>query len=710
MTRWLQHRYFPALLLLIVTFIPFAKPLATGQTIGPWDQIASMIDPSAPKSERPWDVLQADGSLQFYVWKDLVFKSWGRHEVPVWNPYSLGGAPLLANGQSGGLYPPHILVGLLHIPTPIAVVLLAWFHLFWASLGVCSLARLLGGSKWGSVLGGAAFALSPWMLAWTPLSSVPSTVSWIPWLCAGLVGLFRSEVPYRWAGVVLLSTMSLILAGHLQFVAYGLIAGMLFGIVEMIRAKTLGEKHILRNALIAIACVGIGFVASSGQLLSVQALGKESPRINTPTEEGWKGYSSLALRQFEFPGLILPEALGNPTETMEVDGKKIGAFWPILQKQGANWAESCFGLGAVVLVALAFCHIRREPQFQFLGIISVLLTGFLLAIASNMSRLMYFWVPNWSATGSPGRAGVLFLMAACTLCGFTFSGEKNRTKVSHVAQVVFFAILVLIAFFARPAEVSLFTVVGSLVALGGFTYWTVSKKEIPAWAPLIGLIPLIICSFRVPIPMGSIPNKPFETTGRVAYENSHWSLYETPKAYFPPNLSAIYDVPEIGGYDSLITKAAKEKLRDINGGEPSPVENGNMLFIKDKAINQKLMEACVEIVYRNGKATKIKAYPYVISGFDMLSYIPHTGGKIEFDIDVTDQILVREAFHPDWRAEVDGQPVPVEAHGYWMNIAARTPGKHHVVLTMSGTPSWLRIAGVLMGLGLSFLLFRIKKR
>ncbi|MFX9069623.1 hypothetical protein ABTN30_20170, partial [Acinetobacter baumannii] len=87
------------------------------------------------------DVLQADGVLQFYVWRDMVFDAWGKGQIPAWNSYQLAGTPLLANSQSAAFYPPHILMGLLHVPTAMAMTLLAWFHLFWAGLGCYFLSR-----------------------------------------------------------------------------------------------------------------------------------------------------------------------------------------------------------------------------------------------------------------------------------------------------------------------------------------------------------------------------------------------------------------------------------------------------------------------------------------------------------------------------------------------------------------------------------------
>lgn len=103
------------LLLVLATGIPFLWVLLQGHTLGPWDQVGPMASLTGQRAEstKAWDVLQADACLQFYPWRDLVFESWGAGRVPFWNPYSLCGTPLLANSQSGGFYPPHIVWGIL---------------------------------------------------------------------------------------------------------------------------------------------------------------------------------------------------------------------------------------------------------------------------------------------------------------------------------------------------------------------------------------------------------------------------------------------------------------------------------------------------------------------------------------------------------------------------------------------------------------------
>src|SRR5438105_3699041 len=102
------------------------------------------------------------------------------------------GTPLLANSQSAGFYPPHILMGVLHVPVYPAITFLAWLHLFWAGLGVYLLTRRIGGARVGAVVAGLSFSLSAFMISWTSLPSVITTVSWIPWILACALAVFQT--------------------------------------------------------------------------------------------------------------------------------------------------------------------------------------------------------------------------------------------------------------------------------------------------------------------------------------------------------------------------------------------------------------------------------------------------------------------------------------------------------------------------------------
>lgn len=248
----------PYLLLVVIPGIILWRPIFGGEWIGAVDDIRTMA-PWDAQPTRPWDVLQADAILQFHSWRELVFRAWASGEAPFWNPYALGGTPLLANSQSGALYPPHIVVGVLGIPTQLGIALLAWFHLALAGLGIAALGRRLGGSSFGGVLAGLGVIGSGFFVGWTALPSVISTCAWIPWILYFLLGVFLEPGPGRVPQSlgVTVSVWLLLTAGHLQFAAYGLMAAAL-----MLGWASIAYRKTLPIAIAIGGLVGGGLLAA----------------------------------------------------------------------------------------------------------------------------------------------------------------------------------------------------------------------------------------------------------------------------------------------------------------------------------------------------------------------------------------------------------------------------------------------------------------
>ncbi|MCC6686624.1 MAG: hypothetical protein IT205_06515 [Fimbriimonadaceae bacterium] len=589
-----MRRQWPILVLLFAPVIILWRCLFLGEVIGPWAEVRAFSPWSELPPNRPFDVLQMDSALQFYVWRDLVFDSWRHFQVPWWNPYSFGGAPLLANSQSGALYPPHVLVGILQIPTPIGITLLAWFHLALAGLGVYALGRRMGGDEWAACLGGLSFTLSAFMISWTGLASVISTVAWIPWCLWACVGLLERKLSPMWLAAF---ASLLLLAGHLQFAAFGIMATVVFWIVGVWEYRP-GWQSSARAAMALVA----GIVIASPQLVPVLRYSSLSHRKASPTMEGWAAYHASGTQWWEWASMGSGDLLGSPSKWAP---GQVSAFWPALVKPGGNYAESAVAVGVVVLI-LGVGALFKRPKGGFaLG--AVALFGFLIASASPVAQALYFGLPGWSATGSPGRAGVLVVLALCALAGSSTKVESfNPKEVGHWILPILLAAGGAMALFVRggslPTWVHLppdqFAVIfrSSFGTSGMVVIAVVSallvllailpnyRRHLPLACSVCGLVVLVPGLLSAPLRTGHVPPPPegVAAGARVAIINQQWSLFAQPKALMPPNLAALYRIKEIGGYDSLISRDIVERLRSLNGGQdPAPAENGNMMFIKD---------------------------------------------------------------------------------------------------------------------------------
>ncbi|MFZ4508857.1 MAG: hypothetical protein ACOYON_14295 [Fimbriimonas sp.] len=699
------RKYWPVLILVLVPLIALWRTLL-GEAIGPFADIATMV-PGGPKGpDTGWDILQADGILQFYVWRDIVLDAWRHGQVPLWNPYQLAGVPILANSQSGALYPPHVLLGVLGVPTPVAVTLLAWFHLAMAGLGVHALVRRLGGEEVGGVVAGTSFALSTFMLSWTGLASVISTVCWIPWALAAVVLILGSD---RRSGFVVLSlsVAMMLLAGHLQFSAYGLFAVLFWIVWTATQQKAWGRIHL---SILALA-IGVGLAAP--QVVSVLNYSQYSHRRNTPTEEGYQAYANSSLQVETLATLAFPSLDGNPREAIP-NAQGLSLFAPKLIQPGANLAEQAIGIGPIVfcLIALAFVQLRRQHPAWGLGILGAL--ALWVALGSPLSRLAYFAIPGWSSTGSPGRIIVLFLLGAFTLGGVTLSSllaqsaEDRRPEVQTRALLgALVAMLLTLAFSqtlkpgegvdprtfeaVRGAGLSAAlpaAIIGALLAVGVLA-WLLKEQSLRSKAAVLALVPVlaVLVGATTLIPTGT-PNLklPFVPKGRIANQPGHWDLHFRARTTLPPNLATLFRVEELGGYDSLLHRDTVAMMNELNGQDSAPPINGNMMFVKvfDYA---KLADAGVTEVWNPTPAVgyapmggQVGTPPVRKIGEELL-------GEREWEPGIDSPPLARAVLKGPGIADVEGKPAEIIAKD-WQGVTVRATGPGKLTVRYRNLDGW----------------------
>jgi hypothetical protein len=116
-----------------------------------------------------------------------------RGELPGWNPYQGLGFPVFGDPLYGIFYPPNwlfLLVG----PGWVASMLnwQCFAHVAWGAVGVCWLARRLGGSSKAIIIAGLSWALSGYTTAQWTSGLLLFADAWIPWAAVGHVALLDS--------------------------------------------------------------------------------------------------------------------------------------------------------------------------------------------------------------------------------------------------------------------------------------------------------------------------------------------------------------------------------------------------------------------------------------------------------------------------------------------------------------------------------------
>ena len=514
----------------------------------------------------------------------------------------------------------------------------------------------------------------------------------------------------------------MLLAGHLQFAAYGLMAVVLVGIASpllvfpRVEARSEGTEHREENeqepgvgqeglsplpppprratwkggAAVLLALV-LGAALAAPQLLPVLSYAKESHRRNVPTEEGYRAYVGSSLRPFELATLGHPMALGDPREPIDAGGQTISTYWPAVARPGANFAESAVSLGPVVFALLFAVPWRRRAAWPLAGLG---LFALLLALGTPLDRLLYFLVPGWSSTGSPARVEVLFVLAACALAGLAV--DRATERKAQIAMGVGLLAALLLAFVlpnlaeAQGAAIQIRGIVtmgalGSILgalSLGalGLLGAKRSRWSIPVAVAVVACYThaLTLVPFGKPLdPPKGDPNV------RIAVVNDAWDLLTAQPAVLPPNLAALGGLHELSGYDSLTSRDAVEMLRTVNGGaDPAPPANGNMMFVKPSVDPKALAECGVTEVWSRkplpqlGTPEEREGYVvYRISGPGRV-----TGGTVadRYDgQDLTlapgvDRMVVRDRDAKGWgRADgLEDAEVSSEGSRRWREVAA----------------------------------------
>lgn len=714
-----SRAWWPVLVLALVPLIPLWRAVFLGEGIGPWDQIRHMAPWNGPAPTRPWDVLQADAVLQFAGWRSMVFEAWGTGQIPAWNPYSLCGTPLLANSQSGGFYPPHILLGLFHVPLIPALTLLAWFHLAVAGLGMRRLCLRLGAEERGAVVGGVLFATSTFLVAWTALPSVVSTCAWIPWVLSGIVFIHRDG--WRRIPWVAVPGATMLLAGHLQFAAYGLLAAALLAVW-----RPLAEWRSAAAALAALAFAGC---LAAPQLLPALRYGEFSHRRNAPTAQGYDAYVAGALQPMHALGLVYPPLLGMPTEGVEIEGgngTQFPLYWPAFAQRGANFAESALGIGPLALALLFVPGLFRNRENRAAGMAAVGALGLLLAFGSPLDRLLYFFAPGWSATGSPGRAGVLFVIGASALAGLAVSAARVRAWQDLRAAMLVLggttvaSIAVLrgvvpslgswvpggeglvgqIAAQGTPLWVAA-SLAAAVIVLGALAMWSRGHSPVRTLLPAAVIVPIVLgagtlvrTSAHPELGIGEV------TMERVAVVNDQWDLLTAAHALLPPNTGVLSRLHEVGGYDSLLHRDTVAMLREIDGADPAPPTNGNMMLIKPGFDERALAEAGVSQVSAlspDGRTLVVRELPTEGRAFTpagRASIVEEGYARLVVEAEGPGLLVVRDRNMPGWSVEVDGTPATLRGTR-WREVELVGAGKHRVV--MRYTPPGLREGLALAG-------------
>jgi hypothetical protein len=194
-------------------------------------------------------VLLGDGDpfIAYIPWRLTVSEAWRNFELPLWNPYWYGGAPLLADIQTGALYPFTFLF--LFLKPDVALNLLVLLHYSLAGVFTYLYARSLNLSPLSSLISGVIFQCGGFMLGNQTYTTVICSAAWLPLFLFFLEKLRRQYAVKYIAGGSIALALSF-LGCYPQTPVYIAMVGALYVLYFAIFSKKEARWRYLKSALL----------------------------------------------------------------------------------------------------------------------------------------------------------------------------------------------------------------------------------------------------------------------------------------------------------------------------------------------------------------------------------------------------------------------------------------------------------------------------
>src|ERR1700693_6366724 len=416
----------------------------------------------------PTNLLSGDPIAQFLPWLQLIRNAFAHGRLPLWNPYSLSGIPLLANDQSA---PFSIFTLVALLPGGAWGLSLATLLRLWvAGGGMYLYLRTIGSRAPGAVVGGITMATSSFIVVWMawPQSELAA-------LIPGLFAAIELALGRRGTlGVVAVAAMVALqfLAGHAETSLYLGIAAPIYVLIRCLDGapgRLFSLVRIVVGAVVGTLLAGVQLVPFLDNLRSSTLL---SNRAAGGIGAGHLSLSSLV-------SWLIPNVRGNPG----IDG---------LIGRAPNYAEATafIGVAALLLVVPGLLGLFRRLPTAAIG----------LALIALLAGLIVYGPLTPLAARTPGldvsgntRMTVLVCFALAALAGLGFDTlarwqPRPHTRWNLVGGVVGAGGLAAFALFAvtfvllRQRAEALFP----MGPRGVIIFWTLAA--VAAFAGAAGLI------------------------------------------------------------------------------------------------------------------------------------------------------------------------------------------------------------------------------
>jgi hypothetical protein len=345
--------------------------------------------------------------LQFTPWHLLAWKMIQSGTLPLWNAFNGLGTPLLANYQSGLLYPPNLFLFIgawISQAQGIAVTqtLLVCIHLILSGIGFVKLLESLNVKPFGQTIGGIAYAFCGYQIARASFLSMNAALAWTPWILYAAYQWIdalkyqQKYMAYKFAVLQVLFTTLQLLSGHAQISWYTQIMAAGWVLAWIVTNRK--SLPVLRCLFIFGGIVLFSLGLAMAQLAPTAEYLLQSQRASEVGIDYGLNYSFWPWR---FLSLISPNLFGNPG---------MGNYWVTADNY---WEDAIYigllpvicgviFLGRLVFKRKSLDEIHRTTGWFGFGLI---ITGILLALGkyTPIYSFLYRNIPTFNLFQAPSR-------------------------------------------------------------------------------------------------------------------------------------------------------------------------------------------------------------------------------------------------------------------------------------------------------------------
>lgn len=337
---------------------------------------------------------QTDEGDAFYPWQVFTNDSLRAGSLPLWNPNSFGGLPFLANGTTGLLYPPRLILSLFFSADWVHD-LSAMLQFFLSGLAMFAVLKGYRVGFAGALLAGIAWMLNSFTLAWIQLEHISTVTVLLP---AAIWCIHRAATRRSWWTAVAAGLMLglLALGANAEFALIAYIACLAYAgaLAARLALPSLRQRRwkvallaLLQPGLIVFIAIGVAAV----QLLPTYSLVTGNARAPYP----YAAYLQL--------WLVSPSTYWNTFRHPALP----------LTAQQMSFEMAFVGLPTALCAIVGF--FQRRPGATFARWLA--LSVFLVSVGTPATWLVYHAIPNFGSIRPLGRALWLWEFAVALLGG-----------------------------------------------------------------------------------------------------------------------------------------------------------------------------------------------------------------------------------------------------------------------------------------------------